>query len=100
MQKTNCQIFRAVEGAQVLSYLENNLDTILILMDIKMPNMNGIEVLKEIRMRNIIIPVLAQTAYALADEIKELKEAGFDEYISKPLIPAELYSKINKIINV
>jgi CheY-like chemotaxis protein len=69
-------------------------------MDIKMPTMNGIEALKEIRRRNIIIPVLAQTAYALANEIKEFKEIGFDEYITKPIIPAELYSKINKIIHV
>jgi signal transduction histidine kinase/ligand-binding sensor domain-containing protein/CheY-like chemotaxis protein len=101
IQRTKASVIHAETGLQVLNLLENLHDNIsLILMDIKMPDLNGIDTLKEIRRRNIQIPVMAQTAHVFSDEIRQLKEVGFDEYISKPINPGELYNKINKLLKV
>jgi CheY-like chemotaxis protein len=68
-------------------------------MDIKMPEMDGVETLREIRKMNIKIPVIAQTAYALADEVVKLKNEGFSEYITKPIQHEILYFIIEKHLN-
>ncbi len=67
-------------------------------MDIKMPVLDGVETLHALRKMNIRIPVVAQTAYALADEIVKLKNEGFDEYIAKPIQPEYLYFIIQKYL--
>jgi signal transduction histidine kinase/ligand-binding sensor domain-containing protein len=100
LRKAKAKVIHAVNGKQVLKILQNcTHDIKLILMDIKMPEMDGIETLHEIRKMNISIPVIAQTAYALADEIVKLKKEGFDEYISKPIQREYLYYIIEKLIN-
>ena len=68
-------------------------------MDIKMPGMDGIETLGEIRRMKITIRVIAQTACALADEAVKLKKVGFDEYISKPIIRDYLYLVVGKYLS-
>lgn len=101
IERTKASVIRAETGLQVLNLLENLHENIsIILMDIKMPELDGIETLKEIRRRNIQIPILAQTAHVFSDEIRQLKDVGFDEYISKPINAAELYNKINKLLNL
>ena len=100
MQKTNCDVICAINGLQVLSLLEKNEDFVLILMDIKMPLMDGHEALKEIKKRKIKIPVIAQTAFALSNEISTLGEEGFDDYISKPIVPSDLYHKVRRVLNI
>jgi CheY-like chemotaxis protein len=64
-----------------------------------MPVMDGIEALHYIRENNILIPVVAQTAYALADEIVRLKKEGFDEYVSKPIKSDNLYTILSKYLS-
>ena len=60
-------------------------DADIVFLDIKMPGMNGIEVLKEIKKRNKDLPVIMITAYATVDTaIEAMKEGAFD-YIRKPL---------------
>jgi CheY-like chemotaxis protein len=78
--------------------LNNNID--LVLLDIQMPFLNGIEVSRKIRSINKNIPILAQTAYALADEQKMCLEAGCNDYISKPIRKEELLSKIGLLLNM
>lgn len=96
LKKTGVKILHAVNGIEVLNILQKNHEINLILMDIKMPVMDGIETLHELHKKNIRIPVvIAQTAYALASEVIKLKEEGFDDYISKPVNPEDLYLKIH-----
>lgn len=97
--KANANVIHAVNGKQVLKLLQNHHDIKLILMDIKMPEMGGIETLHKIQKMSINIPVIAQTAYALADEVIKLKNEGFDEYISKPIHRENLYAIIDKLLN-
>lgn len=99
LKRAKAKVIHAANGKQVLNLLKNNYDVKLILMDIKMPEMDGIETLHELRKINIRIPVIAQTAYALADEVVRLKKEGFDEYISKPIQREYLYFLISKYLN-
>ena len=72
----------------------------LILMDIQMPILNGIEATKQIRgiKGKEKIPIIAVSAYARSEEIDFFYKNGIDDFISKPIKREELYKKINKIM--
>ena len=91
------ELVHAVDGLDGLEKFKANADIDLVLMDIKMPEMNGFEALKEIRKLNATVPVFALTAYAMASDKERCKEAGFDAYLSKPLDKRSLLKKINQI---
>ncbi|MEZ5145670.1 MAG: response regulator [Bacteroidales bacterium] len=55
----------------------------VILMDIKVPGLNGYEATREIRKLNQDVPIIAQTAYAMADERQKCLDAGCTDYICK-----------------
>jgi CheY-like chemotaxis protein len=74
----------------------NGID--LILMDIKMPGMNGLETTIQIRALNNKVPIIAQTAYALEGEKEKCIAAGCDDYIAKPIIKHELINKIKNTL--
>ena len=70
----------------------------LILMDIHMPGISGLEATKLIREFNKEIPIIALTAITLDDKIEEFYEAGFDDILSKPFKPKVLFDKISQLI--
>lgn len=72
-------------GKETLELYRNNPDIDLILMDLKMPNMNGYETTREIRKLNNDVIILAQTAYALAGDEEKAITAGCNGYLSKPI---------------
>jgi CheY-like chemotaxis protein len=63
-----------------------------------MPEMDGYQVLKEIRLKHPGARVIAQTAYAMQDDIRNFKEAGFDDYLTKPISDTDLFSVLNKYL--
>lgn len=69
-------------------YRERHPD--LILMDLKMPNMDGYEATAEIRKEDSDIPIIAVTAFAFAEDEQRVKQSGFNGYAAKPIKPAEL----------
>lgn len=66
----------------------------MILMDLKMPVMDGYEATREIRKDNSIIPIIAVTAFAFAEDEQRVKQSGFNDYVSKPIKPNDLKKKI------
>jgi signal transduction histidine kinase/ligand-binding sensor domain-containing protein/CheY-like chemotaxis protein len=98
LSKVHIDVVHAENGKQVITIMQSMPDIRLILMDIKMPIMDGIETLHELRRLNFTLPVIAQTAYALADEVVKLKREGFDEYISKPIQRESIYPLISKFL--
>jgi CheY-like chemotaxis protein len=68
-------------------------------MDIRMPKMGGVEALKKIKKTKPEIPIIAQTAYTLRNEVKAIIDAGFDDYITKPIDTEELIKKIKSAVN-
>lgn len=74
----------AIDGNEALRKVQNkNYD--VILMDIEMPNMNGFQVIKELRQRKNKTPVIALTAHALPEDRLKTKNAGFIDHVTKPI---------------
>jgi len=71
----------------------------LVLMDVKMPEMDGYEALRFIKKRNVKIPVIAQTAYAMKEDIEKMVNAGFDAVFPKPIDTHKLIELIKKYFN-
>lgn len=69
-----------------------------VLMDIKMPVMDGIEALREIRKHTADLPVIMQTAYAFDTDRRTAEEAGCNGFITKPVMPRELKMYLDKYI--
>ncbi|HEX3008412.1 MAG TPA: response regulator [Bacteroidales bacterium] len=92
--KTKVKVLHGRNGQEVIQLFESNPDVSLILMDIKMPDMDGIEAAQAIRKIHSSVPIIAQTAYALEDEKNRCFEAGFNDYITKPINRKQLLSLI------
>lgn len=71
----------------------------LILMDIKMPNLNGLEATQIIRQLSPDVPIIAQSAYAFSEDIEATRQAGCNDFISKPISQDLLKSKIKFYLN-
>jgi hypothetical protein len=89
----------AVNGLEAVQICEKNPEIKLVLMDIKMPVMNGFDALKLIRQIRPDLPVIAQTAYALAGDKERILQAGFDDYITKPIQKDELLHLLEKYMS-
>ena len=70
----------------------------LILMDIRMPVLNGIEATRIIRKTDVDLPVIALTAYAFADDRERSIEAGCTDYLAKPVKIDELSETLEKYL--
>ena len=66
----------------------------MILMDLKMPIMDGYQATEEIRKGNTIIPIIAVTAFAFAEDEQRVSQSGFNGYVAKPIKPNNLKKKI------
>lgn len=99
LEDTNSKIIIAEDGNDaLLKYNEYKNEIDLILMDIQLPEMNGTEVTKIIRTIDTDTPIIAQTAYAMRDEVDDIMSYGFDDLIKKPIRKEELLKIINKFI--
>lgn len=88
------ELYHALNGEEAVEMFHKyNPD--IILMDIKMPVMDGYEAVREIRKTNPYIPIIAVTAYAFGDDEERVKQSGFTEYISKPVNPEKLLHVID-----
>jgi PAS domain S-box-containing protein len=97
MAETNAKILHAETGGEAIKMLKgNNVD--LLFLDIRLPEMDGYEVIKEIRKSDINIPVIAQTASALHEDRIRIKRAGFDYHATKPISQKDLFSIINRFL--
>lgn len=70
----------------------------LILMDLKMPVMDGYTATDEIRKENAEIPIIAVTAFAFAEDEQRVKQSGFNTYVSKPIKPEQLKKAIQELL--
>lgn len=90
------EILRAVDGIEAIEIARNNPDLDLILMDIKLPLMNGLDATKAIRAFNQKVVIIAETAYAFPEDKALALAAGCNSYISKPILKEQLLSLIEK----
>lgn len=85
LEQKGIRSMHANNGADAVDIMKNDTEISLVLMDIKMPVMNGEEAIRQIRSFNKTIPIIAQTAYAMPDDRNRLLEMGCNDYISKPI---------------
>ena len=95
LKKTQVDIIHAATGKKAVEMVSsfNNID--LVVMDIQLPEMDGFEATKLIKKMNSHLPVIAQTAYAMAGDKEKMKKAGCDDYIPKPLDLKQVLATIN-----
>jgi len=94
MKEFSREILHAETGRQAVELCRNNKDVDLIMMDIKMPDIDGYNATKQIREFNENVIIIAQTAYAIEGDREKALDAGCNDYISKPIIKEKLESKI------
>lgn len=70
----------------------------IILLDIRLPDIDGIHVMKEIKAINPETIIIAQTAHALQNDEKVILESGFDDFMAKPMRPATIVNTVNKYL--
>jgi signal transduction histidine kinase/CheY-like chemotaxis protein len=92
------KIIRVENGLDAVNICKNRRDIDIILMDIKMPVMDGIEATRQIKIMKPEIPVIAVTAYAYDTDKKRLLESGFNEYLPKPLKKESLLKMLKQFI--
>lgn len=88
-------IYHSFDGFSAIEQCKNNPEINMVLMDIKLPGINGLEATAEIKKFRPGLPIIAQTAYTLIGDREKALEAGCDEYISKPIDKEKLFSLIN-----
>lgn len=86
------RVYTGIEAINAL--LEHHFD--IVLMDIKMPKMDGNDACKEIRKFNDTIPIFAQTAYAYDYQKEEAMKYGFSSYIIKPIKKVVLFEELKR----
>ena len=98
-KKISKNIFRAVTGIEAVRICRENPEIDLVLMDIRMPEMNGYEATRKIRQFNIDIIIFAQTAHGLSGDREIALEAGCNDYVSKPINRDTLMALLEKYFN-
>jgi CheY-like chemotaxis protein len=97
-EETGAVLIHAADGRQAIDAVKANPDINVVLMDIKMPNINGLEATKQIKAIRSQLPVIAQTAYAMQDDEYKALQAGCNDYISKPIDANKLISLMKKYL--
>ena len=90
------KILFARTGREAIEIYRNNPDIDLILMDIQMPEMNGYEATRQIRMLNEHVIIIAQTAFGILGDRKKAIDSGCTDYMSKPISQEKLSDLIQK----
>lgn len=91
------RLVRAINGIEAVTFCEDERPD-LILMDIRMPDMNGLDATRIIKEVNHDIPIVALSAYAFDENMREAKAAGCDEFLAKPFRVEDLLDMVQKYI--
>ncbi len=99
LKTTKARVLKAMNGKEAVEMYKNNKDIDIIIMDIKMPEMDGYEATRQIKKINKDVPVISQTAYAMPGDIDKGLDSGMNDYLIKPVKPKVLLSILNKHFN-
>ncbi len=99
LEKAGVNVLHAANGQEAVEMCLSNSNIKMVLMDINLPILNGYEATKIIKSHLPEMPVIAQTAYAVAGDREKVLEAGCDDYIAKPIQVKELMNKMRKFLS-
>ena len=98
LKRAGYLVIRAENGREAVDICHRNTDVNLILMDMKMPVMGGLEATTEIRTFLPVLPIIAQTAYVSSADENEAYKAGCNEFLTKPVIRDKLLTVLQKFL--
>lgn len=98
LSKTNINVIRAKNGKEAVELVRTNPYIDAILMDIKMPEMNGLEATRSIKSFRKDIPVIAQTAFAMDEDRRNCEAIGCDDFLAKPIRYKILIEALGKFL--
>jgi PAS domain S-box-containing protein len=96
LKNTKAGLIWAKNGKEAIEKFRNNKDIDLILMDLRMPIMSGNEAVAEIRKMDKDIPIIVQTAFAHKEDIQNIRETDYNDYLTKPISKETLIKVISK----
>lgn len=97
LELKNYKVLRASNGQEAVDMCSSNPNIDLVFMDIKMPILDGFKALKKVKKNRPNLPVIAQTAYSSAEDKEKINNAGFVDYITKPLNKEKIFELLEKI---
>lgn len=98
LSKLNASIFWAKNGIEAIEICDKEKTIDLVLMDLQMPEMNGYEATQILKVKYPLLPVIAQTAFAMSDDREKALDAGCDDYLAKPIKSKDLLSAVEKFL--
>jgi len=98
-RRSNLTLVHAGEGPLAIDLYRNDPEIEVILMDIQLPGMNGLDVTRAIREFDKDVPIIAATANAFDDDKTACLIAGCTDYITKPINFSVLYELLDKYLN-
>ncbi|MDA3953985.1 MAG: PAS domain-containing protein [Bacteroidales bacterium] len=96
--KHGANVLLAKSGEEAIDVVKSNKQINVVLMDIRLPDMDGFETTQKIKEINPNLPIIAQTAYAMFNDKDKCLEKGCDDYVSKPIDKDILFKKIKQYI--
>lgn len=100
LRRTSAKLLWAMDGQKAVEMAKDNDNIDLILMDIRLPKMNGYDATREIRKFRKDTPIIAQTAYVLPEEKGKVLSVGCDDLLTKPIKKNQLLAKVSKYIDI
>ena len=97
LEREGCTVDRVKSGPEAVEAATTGAHD-LILLDLRMPGMGGIEAARALRRQGVTTPIAALTADAFEDSRRACLQAGMDEFLTKPLEPAALHGLLGRVL--
>ena len=97
LTKSGFDVVEAEDGNDGLVKLSENPDVAMIISDVNMPNMNGLEMVEKMKSNGSTVPVIMLTTEGAADLIQRAKAAGAKGWLVKPFQPEQLVAAVTKV---
>jgi CheY-like chemotaxis protein len=98
LSPTGIKLYVAKSGSELEQYYPMLRDFDLVLLDIRLPDANGFDLMKQMKILHKELPIIAQTAFAMEDDKTKCLDAGFDDYLAKPFTGGEIMNLISSYL--
>ncbi|USQ04199.1 PAS domain S-box protein [Aquirufa antheringensis] len=101
LMKAGCEVLMASRGQEAIDILQKDANFDLVLMDIQMPEMDGMETTRRLKALNLaaLPPIVAMTAYAMKEDRERFLAAGMDDYLAKPIRAQQIIAMVSRWVS-
>jgi CheY-like chemotaxis protein len=100
LSPTGIELHTANSGNDLEKYYDKLRNFDLVLLDIRLPDANGFDLMKQMKVINKQLPIIAQTAFAMEDDKTKCLDAGFDDYLAKPFSGEDILNLIHSYLGL